>query len=70
MGSLVAPIFGIYVFDKGEFLTVSLALLPTPATTLLLSALDAFGANLSDNPIVFNIKLSGAATLLKPYIKR
>ena len=47
-----------------EFLTVSLALPPTP-TTSLLSALNAFRIKF-DDLVVFNIEVSSAAILLKP----
>ena len=72
--SFIAPIFGIYVkfldflfLDK--FTTVLLALLPPLSTILLLLALNTFGANLSNDLVIFNKKISGAATLLKPWMK-
>ena len=57
-------------FDLDEFLNVSSALPPPPPTTSSLSALNAFGADKPDDPVVFNIEVSGAAILLKPRMKR
>ena len=61
----VALIFGIHVLDGGEFLTGSLALPPTPLTNLLLSALNVFGADHLNDPVVFNIAVNDTAILLK-----
>ena len=74
VGSPVAPIFGTRIkfldflfLDK--FTTVLLALPSTP-TTSLSSTLNVFGADSSDDPVVFNKEVSGAAILLKPWMKR
>ena len=55
--------------DLDESTTVSSAL-PPPPTTSSFSALNAFGADNPDDPVVFNIEVSGAAILLKPWMKR
>ena len=68
--SLIAPIFGARVLDRGKFLIISLILLPIPPKTSILSVLNVFGANFLDDPVVFNIEVSGAAILLKPWMKR
>ena len=70
LGSPVTPIFGIHVNFLDKFLIVSLALPPPLPTTLLSSALNLFGADSSDNPVVFNRKVSGIAILLKSWMKR
>ena len=58
------------LFDNlDESTTISSALPPSPTTSLFL-ALNAFGANNLDDPIVFNIEVSDAAILLKPWMKR
>lgn len=50
--------------DLNIFLTILLAfLLLKPSTTLLLSALNTFEANIPDDPIVFNIKVNNIAIL-------
>ena len=56
--------------DLDEFLTVLLTLLPLFPTTSLASAPNVFGANFLDDSVVFNIEVSGAAILLKPWMKR
>ena len=71
LGFFIAPIFDIYVkfldfsfLDK--FTTVLLALLPLPLlTNLLLSALNTFGADFSNNSIIFYRNISDIAILLK-----
>ena len=55
-------------FDLDEFLAV-LSALQLPLPTISSSASSTLGVD-SDNPIVFNIEVSGAATLLKPWMKR
>ena len=80
VGSPVAPIVDTRVkfsdllffnfLDLDECFIVSLILLPSPPTNLLLPALNAFGANSSNDLVVFNIEMSGAAILLKPQMKR
>ena len=78
IGSLVTSIhvkFLDFLFfdflDWDKFLTVLSAIpLLTPLTTLLLSVLNTFGANISDDLVVFSIEVSGAAILLKPRMKR
>ena len=70
LDSLIAPIFGIHVkfldlLFLDEFTIVLLALLPTSTISLSL-ALNVFGANSSDDPVVFNREVSSAAILLKP----
>ena len=72
LGSSVALIFSTCVdflnflfLDK--FTTVSSL---QPLTTSLLAALNALKANCLDDPVVFNIKVSGVAILLKSWIKR
>ena len=70
LGSPVAPIFSIYVDFPNESLIVSLALPPLALTTSLLSALNIFGADSLDDPVVFNMEISGTAILLKPWMKR
>ena len=55
--------------DLDESTTISSAL-PPPPTTSSFSALNAFGADNPDDPVVFNIEVSGAAILLKPWMKR
>lgn len=77
-GTLIAPISYIYIefpdfsfFDVlglNKFLTILLALPPTLITSLSL-ALNIFGVNISNNPVIFNIKVSSAAILLKFQIK-
>lgn len=52
--------------DLNKSTTVLLALLLSPPTTSLLLALKAFEADFPNNLVVFNIKISGAANLLKP----
>ena len=51
--------------DLDESITV-LSTLSPPSTTSLFSALNAFGADNPDDPVVFNIEVSGIAILLKP----
>ena len=70
LGSPIALIFGIYVDFLNKFLIILLALLPPLPTTLLSLALNAFGANSLNNLVIFNIKVSDVAILLKPLIKR
>ena len=80
IGSPIALIVGIRVefpdllffdfLDLDEFLIVSLTLLLPPPTTLLLPALNVFRVNFSDDLIIFNIKVSDIAILLKPQMKR
>ena len=74
LGSPVAPIFGIRV----EFLDLSffgqihdrfISFITTPTTSSSL-ALNAFGANLSDDLVIFNREVSGAVILLKSRMKR
>ena len=60
--------FNFLNLDK--FLIVSSALPPLLPTTSSLLALNAFGANFSYRLVDFNIKISGAAILLKPQMKR
>ena len=43
--------------------------LPPSPTTSLSSTPNSFGADISDDPVVLNIGVSGAAILLKPWIK-
>ena len=52
--------------DLDESTTVSSAL-PSPPTTSSVSS--SLGAK-SDDPVVFNIEVSGAAIYLKPWMKR
>ena len=66
LGSLVASIFGIYVNFLNEFLTVLLALPPSPPTISLLSALNVFGVDFLDDSVIFNIEISSVVILLKP----
>ena len=74
----VVPIFSIYVKFLGlsffdlldKFTTVLLILLPSLLTISLLSALNVFKANFSDNLVLFNIKVNSIVILLKPWIKR
>ena len=65
LGSPVAPIFGIRVDFLDEFLTVLLALLSPSPTTSLSLILNVLRADFSDDPVVFNIEVSGAVILLK-----
>ena len=73
----IALIFGIYVkfIDLSffnlldEFTTVLLALLLLLLTISLLLVLNIFKANFSNNPIIFNIKISSIAILLKFWMK-
>lgn len=53
--------------DLAKILTVLSALSPPLfSTTPSISALSALGANISDNPVVFNIGVSNTIGLLKP----
>lgn len=53
--------------DLYKFLIVLLALSSLlPLINLLLSPLNAFGANFSKDLVIFNIKVNGATILLKP----
>ena len=71
--------FVALIFDKcinfldllflDKFIIVSLALLLLSLTTLLLSALNTFGAK-SNDLVIFNKKISNAIILLKLWIKR
>lgn len=73
LGFSIASTFDIHVkflnlffFDLlDEFTTLLLVLLPPPLITLLLPALNAFGANSLYNSIILNIKISNIAILLK-----
>ena len=70
----VTLIFGIRIdfldlLFLNKFITVSLALLSLLLTTLFALARNGFEAN-SDDLVVFNRKVSKAAILLKPWIKR
>ena len=71
--SPIALIFGIYVkfldllffnlLKKSTIVSLTLAL---PLSTIfLLLALNAFKANFSDNPIIFNIEVNNTVILLK-----
>ena len=66
IGFFIALIFNIYIKFLDEFKTVLLTLLLPSPTTLLLSLLNAFRANISDNAFVFNKEINNAAILLKP----
>ena len=70
LSSSVAPIFGICINFPDKLMTVSLALLQPLPTTSLLLALNAFGGNSLGDSVVLNGEISGAAILLKPWIKR
>ena len=75
-GSPIAPIIGTRVefldlsffdfLDLDKFLIVSLALPPPPPTTSFSAPLEAD----PDDPVVFNIDVSGAVILLKLLMKR
>ena len=58
------------LFDDLDASTTVSSALPPPPTTSSFSALNAFGADNPDDPVVFNIEVSGAAILLKPWMKR
>ena len=64
VGFFISLIFGIYVvfLYLDDFIIVWSAILPLLLTNLLLLALKA---DCLDNPVIFNIKVSNIAILLK-----
>ena len=78
IGSPIAPervkishflFFNFLKLDKSTTISSALPSILFP-TSLLLSTLNIFGASNSDNPVIFNIQVSGIAILLKLQIKR